>query len=523
MLSQLLRPLILLLGLSCAVPALALEALSEAQLGEVSGAGIGFFVDNFLYEQGAPATAQIGGIKDSAGNAVTVDLSHAYIKGEGSRRGQDDVLGNIGSPLHPFTFGPRTLPGGIQALQLKTPTYSDPLNDTHQYGLWASYQGCVYGEAGCTNANSAVSKISTENAELVARQHALEATYNSNFVGLKNGIETDLILVNQRQAEVNVKASDVGVSQTSMASAYTSLPATYIGWSKPALGEKYSCGLCLFSPATINTYNARVDSWKTDLGELDTAQTNLSQAWAKQDSNGVSLTQRKFDYDKYAALCGTPTAAGCAGGSVARGQANLIIVNGVAVALNNGGTRVKGLDLGLESTFTLPSVAHVAAANDSWTVGATTNRTDHFNLYVDGLTLHGAYLNIWGDANGFEGEASLQVYANRLALDACNPGACNDSNRAIAKNVYFDLNLGNATYQPLSFKVDGDGHAHLLLPKVTWANHEGFYQNVQKSNISVGNLTLASPVAGVPSSVGSQVVQGIRLGYFDFTTHNLPR
>lgn len=82
----------------------AMQAMSEDELGAVSGAGIGFFVDGFLYDQNT-ATAQVGGLKDSAGKAVTIDVTRGYIKGEGSRRGQDDVLASVGSPLHPFTLG----------------------------------------------------------------------------------------------------------------------------------------------------------------------------------------------------------------------------------------------------------------------------------------------------------------------------------------------------------------------------------------------------------------------------------
>ena len=78
----------------------AMEAMSEDELGAVTGAGVGFFVDNFLYDQGT-ATAQIGGLKDSSGGTVTIDVTRGYIKGEGSRRGQDDVLASIGSPAHP--------------------------------------------------------------------------------------------------------------------------------------------------------------------------------------------------------------------------------------------------------------------------------------------------------------------------------------------------------------------------------------------------------------------------------------
>jgi hypothetical protein len=502
---------------SLAGSAMAMQALTEEQLGEVSGAGIGFFIDGFLYEQGAPAaTTKISGIKDSAGNAVTVDVTRSYIKGEGSRRGQDDVLGSFGSPLHPFRLGPTTLPGGKQVLQLKTPTYTDPLNDTRQYGLWASYQGCIYGEAGCTDANSAVSKITAENTALAANRLALETTYSSNFTGLKIGIDQDLVTVNQRQAVVNTKLADVTLSQASMASAYASVPNNYLLYSKPEQGQKYECGLCLFAPASIHTYNNRVDAWNTDQNEVADAQTNLSNAWLVQ-RNGVTLTQRKFDYDKYAALCGAPAVAGCAGGSVARGLANFIVVNGVAVALNNGGTQVAGLDLGMETKFSLPSVAY----NNAGVAGASTVRSDFFNLYVHGLRLHGAYLNVWGGSAGLEGELSLQAYADRLALDGCEPGKCFEPNRAIAKNIYFDINLGNATYQPLSFKVDANGHANLALPRVTWENHVGFYNNVPKSNITIGNLSFGNGAA--PVNLGSQTIQGMRFGYLDITTSNLPR
>ena len=103
-----------------------------------------------------------------------------------------------------------------------------------------------------------------------------------------------------------------------------------------------------------------------------------------------------------------------------------------------------------------------------------------------------------------------------------------EANRAIAKNLYLDLNLGNATYQPLNFKMDARGEVNLALPGVTWANHTAFYDNVQKSNISVGNLSFGNGldgngVARPRTDVGAQIVQGMRLDYFEFKSTNLPR
>ncbi len=240
----------------------------------------------------------------------------------------------------------------------------------------------------------------------------------------------------------------------------------------------------------------------------------------------MTLIQRYADYDAFVALCGVPTQESptCTDGSIAQGQADQLIVGGVASALNGGGKRVKGLDLGLETTFTVPSVAYA----QNGTAGATTNRKDFFNIYVHGLTLHGSYLNIWGNDQGLQAETSLQFYINRVALDGCQPGLCLEGNRAIAKNVYFDLNLGNAKYQPLNFKMDANGEVNLSLPAVTWANHAAFYSNVQKSNISVGNLSFGNGhdvngVARPRTDVGAQIVQGMRLDYFEFKSTNLPR
>ena len=264
-----------------------------------------------------------------------------------------------------------------------------------------------------------------------------------------------------------------------------------------------------------------MDSWSNEQDQLSAAQKALSQAWEKT-ANGVSLNQRVIDYELFISLCGTQSGSTttCSSGSIADGEANKVVVNGVAVALNNGGQRVKGLDLGLETQFSLPSYAYdangVRAANP-------TTRNDFFNLYVEGLTLHGSYLNLWGGVSGMQGEADLQLFINRIALDACQPGTCTDSNRAIVKNVYMDLRLGHATYQPLTFKMDSRGEVNLSLQGPTWSNYQAFYQNVPKSTIAIGNVSFGNGVGNAPTNVGAQIVQGMRIDYLDFKSTSLPR
>lgn len=515
--------------LGCSNLAFSMEELNEAELGKISGAGVGFFVDNFLYDQ-AGATAQIGGLKDSAGNAVNINITKGYIKGEGSSRGANDVVANVGSPAHPFILDVATptemptLPAGKQALRLRTPTYTDSLNDTRQYGLWSFYQGCVYGEVGCTSANTAVTNINAELQELRASRDKLITTYSNNFADLKSGIDQDMVNVNNKQADLNTARSNAAVATNTFNSTYAAAPASYRGgaiwFNKPAQGEEYYCSV-FGCPQAVKDYNNSIDPYNTAQANLSTAQQNLSQAWARE-RNGISLNQRVIDYELFISLCGIQNGSTttCTSGSIADGEANKIVVNGVAVALNNGGQRVKGLDLGLETQFSLPSYAYDA---NGVRAASPTTRNDFFNLYVEGLTLHGSYLNLWGGASGMQGEADLQLFINRIALDGCQPGKCSDGNRAIIKNVYMDLSLGHATYQPLTFKMDSRGEVNLSLPGPTWSNYQAFYQNVPKSTIAIGNVSFGNGVGNAPTNVGAQIVQGMRIDYLDFKSTSLPR
>lgn len=498
----------------------AMDALDDRELGEVSGAGVGFFLDDFYYDQGS-ASAQVSGLKDSQGNALTVDLERAYIKGDGSQRGALDSPAQLGTPLHPFTLkvvsgaAAPTLPSGTQALQLTTPTWDDPLNDTRQYGLWSYYQGCLYGEAGCTDPTLAQGAIDTELTGLETTRNALLTRYQSvGFLTLKSGIDQDMLLVNQRRTQVATETADVQATYSTMQTRYAAAPATAdLFYSKPAFGTKYGCG-CI--NAAANAYNASVDSYQAQLSELAAAQKALGEAWSVQ-RHGYSLNQRATDFDEFSSLCGAPTAESptCVVGRIQKTKDNRTSLILVATSLQNGGTRAKGLDVGVEATFNLPSTAYSLDGNGNIIKGATTTRSDFFSIHLEGFTLNGAYLNLWGDSTGLQGEASLQLYADKLVIGTCRN--CTDANRAVAKNLYFDINLGQASLQPLNLSVLGGGELRLSLPSVTWNNHQAFYQQVPKSNISVGNLSLG----GV--NLGSQVVRGMRVDYLDMRTVNLPR
>lgn len=506
-----------LFSATCAV---AMQPMGDAELESVSGAGIGFFLDGFLYDK-QDATARIEGFKDSNGNPVVIHLENAYVKGQGSQRGTLDTLANIGTPLHPFRLGIKdssqiaSLPAGIEALQLMTPTWTDPLNDTHHYGLWSYYQGCLYGEAGCTNPDLALNRLNANVAALTARQTYLMQRYAGvGFLTLQQEINADMALVQARQQTVDTVNGQYMEARNTMTSLHNSARNDLI-YPKPALGEKYWCGtVCV--PSDVRAYNAAVDAWAAKGEELTNAHVALGEAWQVK-RYGLTLGERTQDYNEFTSLCGVPNAEqpACSGGRITKMEGDRASLLLVSSSLKDGKTRVPGLDIGFESVFSLPSTAWSGSPGGA-TQGPTTVRdNEFFSLNIEGFTLHGSYLNIWGNQDGLVGEVSLQLYADKLILGACR--TCTDANRFVAKNIYFDLNLGHGRYQPLNFSVLGDGELRFRLPGVTWANHQQFYEQVPKSNISIGNLTLSNV------NLGSQAVRGLRIDYLDMRTINLPR
>ncbi|MBB4868096.1 hypothetical protein HNP46_007015 [Pseudomonas nitritireducens] len=512
-----------LAGCLVSLPALGMKALDDDQLEEVSGAGLGFFIDGFSYDQ-ASATAKITGVKNSANQDVQVDITGAYIKGAGSQRGTLDTKAYMGTPMHPFTLGPvkykagLNIPANQEALQLMTPTWTDPINDTHKFGLWSYYQGCLYGDAGCTNPNQATTKINAELSALKTQRDSLLTAYSNNMVTLKSGIDADMLVVNQREAQVDTAQATQKTNYNSMNTRYNAAPAQVCGlWcvSRPDIGTKYDCGILAAcnNNTAVKNYNASVDTYNSSTSDLTTAQQNLSAAW-NVSRNGVTLSQRSSDYDKFVQLCGSQggSATTCVSGTITRTEKNVSTVQLVAGAMqNSSGTRIQGLDIGLATKFTLPSVAY----NSNGSAGATTTRTDFFSIALENFTLNGSYLSLWGDAAGLKASMSLQMYADKLVIAGCQ--TCSDSDKVVAKNVYFDLNLGDANYQPATLSVASNGDLMLSAPGVTWANHEAFYQNVQKSNISIGNLNISG------TDLGSQAIRGLRIDYLNVRTVNLPR
>lgn len=88
-----------------------LQGLSEHELSEIDGAGIGVVLENFVFSHGTDTPDadgnqarifKIGGLKSTDGRDVEIVVNHLYISGAGSNYGQSLSPVNLGRLVNPY-------------------------------------------------------------------------------------------------------------------------------------------------------------------------------------------------------------------------------------------------------------------------------------------------------------------------------------------------------------------------------------------------------------------------------------
>ena len=85
----------------------ALKSLTDNEMSKVSGAGLGFVLQDFKFEHGTDGTGrifEIGGIKSSQGEDVTITVNKLFIARAGSNYGADLQPVNLGRLVNPYTI-----------------------------------------------------------------------------------------------------------------------------------------------------------------------------------------------------------------------------------------------------------------------------------------------------------------------------------------------------------------------------------------------------------------------------------
>ncbi len=97
--------------LSAGMASAELKDLSEHELSEIDGAGIGVVLENFTFSHGTDVPDadgnqarifRIGGLKSTDGRDVEIVVNHLYISGSGSNYGQNLSPVNLGRLVNPY-------------------------------------------------------------------------------------------------------------------------------------------------------------------------------------------------------------------------------------------------------------------------------------------------------------------------------------------------------------------------------------------------------------------------------------
>lgn len=144
----------LVIGMSVGTHVFAeLQALDDAEMSVQSGAGLGFALQDFVFNTD-DASLAVTGIEDGGGNEVGIKWDEFYIMGEGSENGTVEKPIDIGSYLNPwvirsvrgssdwsgdpadyYTGDAPAIGDDVAALQILTDVYTSAAQNTRQYVL----------------------------------------------------------------------------------------------------------------------------------------------------------------------------------------------------------------------------------------------------------------------------------------------------------------------------------------------------------------------------------------------------
>jgi hypothetical protein len=557
-------------------------ALNDNELGNSTGEGLGFALENFMLDSDS-AKLSVTGIQSSSNEEINIDWTGLYIMGEGSENGSIDTPANIGSYLNPYVI--RTIRGSkgldplndsynsryenisndLAILELATDSYESDLQNSETFGMFSYYQGCVWGEIGCNSkadvgANGiAVEAITAELNALTGSRNDIAAAYSLDIPTINARIEThyntqivaqeNVIL--EQEVEYDQAVQDLNNQYDLLNDAFeyflTFSPDTdcVVGQSCSSVDGNCSTFAC---GNVRRDYNDQLDDWEEQQGvkqneyndviaarqELNTRKTDPSRFTIA----GVSYIQAVEDMDEFRVLCGyQDDFASCADGLIARKETTKSGVESVSMALFNDGARRKGLDVGSSFKF------EVNAVNSD---GSSTPRTDFIDINMKGVFIDGSALRLWSatdeeGGNEVNGELRINLFIKELDISVCDPIICD--NDAIAReastlnldNLFISLNLGYGEIQPLRLSATPDGNFEFELTKLRPQGdgltesdmldqdkmqkfYNDYYADAPKSFVSISDVRIGS---GPEASVGGITVDGLRAQYLKVTSRDL--
>ena len=546
------RTVLSMLFLSASLPVLAeLIAVDDAELESVSGTGIGFAVEDFIFDaqpsgEGEGATVSIGGIENTNGSAVAVDISNFYVMGPGSNYGTNGAdsdnpatysLGNLNNAVVLDIYDSSdfaTIPDGRTVIALDFPVFEN-----------GSRQNLIYGEGGLQSVqrelDSVLETLTGLEEDFFAKQQGLLAKPDElpTIQPKIRGINQELW--GQNNVPRNPSDSERG-SLYSQAEQHAE-NAIGGGLSNPEWNNavRADCGF-LSEDCRDALVAYRTGPYFSQIQQLEKERKQLEERGnflAGLDQRDVDAAETALNREQNAV-------------AVERAPLDAQIANLRQLLTGSNG----GADTGISMQY------RPDADNRP-------NYINYQNLHITGLSLEDSFLRLWGDGDGsMEGEMGLQLYANTMELSSCqwSQAGCGDNQDLDGNNfgdrdqqtffftnIYFNLNLGYGLSQPLQLEVVGDGNIQLELPTFLpvvgqslqdaagmpgatdqeafdqiKATADDFYANAPESDIYIGNLTyggtrpdaVSAPVGGL--NLGSYEASGISIQYLKVSSYDLP-
>lgn len=547
-----------------------LVALDEKEMQAASGAGLGFALEDFALvartSNESETTLKVTGIDDSNGGEIDINWTEFYILGEGSNKGQDlSRKAQIGSYNHPWVF--RSVRGSkgldqshpdynpaysgigndVALLEIATDSYTSNLQDSARYAEFSHYQGCVYGQPGCTGlgfdgsgASQAERRVQAELDYLLTEHSQLRGRYSSgtSLSALENGRDlaygsvsnTDSIAYQETvvDAQFNLAA---GVKADAYASWENTLNDTERGETPFLFRPECATSIWESCSSRENAYDDLVVEYFEEVVTLEEYRDELESRETDSTRTGLGQSYKVVtaDVDRQKALCGfSEDLTACDSGAIENKRNSAANVDAIALNLSSGVRQRPGLDLGLTFDFRLNR------ANG-------TTRDDFLDIDFRGLFIDGTSFKLWSrpsaeDAskNELNAELRLNLFAKELDIRVCDNDDCaTASDREAATlnldNLFIALNLGYGDVQPLKLSATSDGNFVFTLeeldPTSPVANPQGltaeefyqdYYANSPKSEIRIGDVRV-----GANNSIGGITVSGLRAQYLKVTSQDL--
>tara|TARA_B100000446_G_scaffold162685_1_gene163200 strand:+ start:1234 stop:2340 length:1107 start_codon:yes stop_codon:yes gene_type:complete len=156
--------------------------------------------------------------------------------------------------------------------------------------------------------------------------------------------------------------------------------------------------------------------------------------------------------------------------------------------------------------------------------------------HIKDFAIDGSYIRLWGGTR-VEAELNLNIYATQLEFRACNSLGNNCGDAVSFNNIGIEFQLGDGSFQPVTFEVTPDGQFSFLVGSlagkcatnatggcVAGADKERlteYYNTGPTTNAYIGNVRIGDAPINTIGNFGSSTISNLQIQYLEVKSHDL--